>query len=344
MSIENSSAVAAKPAAARVNVTRAEVAARAGVSAAVVSYVVNGGPRPVAAATRARVEAAIAELGYRPNAAARALRLGSSELLGLVVPDNRNPFLTELAHAVEEAANKQGYSLILANAGLSLRREQRQIRHLVSRQVDGVIMVPMSEQFDASELSEAGIGLTLLAHTGSAFPSVGTDLFGAAGLALSHLLGHGYRRIGLVIGRNAGGVVDGRELAWVAALSDAALEPGPLMRAEFTREGGYEAGLSLLADGPLPEAIFTSSDMQAVGLLRALHENGVRVPEDVAVVSFDGSPESEYTWPALTTVRQPIEEMARAAVASAVALIGGLEVPSAQLFPAELLVRRSCGC
>lgn len=327
------------------NVTRADVAALAGVSAAVVSYVVNNGPRPVAEATKQRVLAAITELGYRPNAAARALRLGSSELLGLVIPDNRNPFINELAHEIETEAGRRGYTVILANAARSVEHESRVMRQLISRRVDGVIMVPMTNTVDGGELAEAGIPLALAAHTGEGvIPSVGTELYGGAALAVEHLHRHGHLRIGLIIGRNVGDLEDGRERAWRSVLEEAQLPPGPVMRADFTREGGYAAGRELLERTELPTAIFVSSDMQAVGVLKALYEGGVRVPEDLAVVSFDGSPESEYTWPPLTTVRQPIEAMARAVVESLVAQIGGASVAEHQKFPAELLIRRSCGC
>lgn len=328
---------------ARLNVTRADVAARAGVSSAVVSYVVNGGPRPVAATTRERVLAAISELGYRPNAAARALRLGSSELLGLILPDTRNPFLMELAHAVEEEANGRGYSLILANSGLSEERELQQVRQLVSRQVDGVIAIPMRGDTPVQELVDAGISRTLLAYSGTGSPAVGTDLVAGAEIAVRHLIEHGYEDIALVIGHSSAGHVDGRERGWRTALEAAALTPGKVLRADFTREGGYQAGLELAA-GPLPRAVFVSSDMQGVGLLLALHESGVQVPSQVAVVSFDGSPEAAYTWPALTTVRQPIEDLAKAAVDSALAMIERREPEASQQFAPELVVRQSCGC
>lgn len=328
-------------------VTRADVAARAGVSAAVVSYVVNEGPRQVAPATKEKVLAAIAALGYRPNAAARALRLGSSELLGLLVPDNRNPFDNELAHAVEEEAERHGYSLLMANSGRSLQRQQRQLQHLISRQVEGVIVVPMSGDLDATELRAAGIPLTFLADSRAdpAVPSACTDLFAGAVLAVEHLLGHGHESVALLIGRTSGPNVDGRERGWRATLEEAGHAPGPLLRAEFSREGGYAAGLEFLALPERPTAIFTSSDMQAIGLLRALHEAGVSVPGQVAVVSFDGSPESEYAWPTLTTVKQPIAAMARAAVESVLDLLRNpAQGPRHQQFPAELALGRSCGC
>jgi LacI family transcriptional regulator len=153
---------------------------------------------------------------------------------------------------------------------------------------------------------------------------------------VEHLIEHGHRVIGLVIG---GAGHPERELGWRDALAAAGLPEGPIARAKFSREGGYRAAQTLLPDKPT--AIFASSDLQAIGVLRALHEAGLRVPEDVAVAAFDGTPETEYTWPPLTVVRQPLEEMARAAVSR---LIDGEQAAEARTFPTELILRRSCGC
>jgi LacI family transcriptional regulator len=128
-------------------------------------------------------------------------------------------------------------------------------------------------------------------------------------------------------------------LGWRDALSDAGLEPGPVARTTFSRAGGRAAGSELLKDRPT--AIFASSDLQAVGVLGALHEARLRVPDDVAVVAFDGTAETEYTWPPLTVVRQPLERMAAAAVGR---LIEGEQEVEALTFPTELIIRKSCGC
>ncbi|NUP74626.1 MAG: LacI family DNA-binding transcriptional regulator [Sinomonas sp.] len=330
---------AAKPTA----TTRKDVARLAGVSTAVVSYVVNGGPKRVSPATEAKVRNAIAALGYRPNAAARALKLGSSEMLGMVVPDVTNPFFVMLAHAVEESAAERGYTLLTANSDASVATERRHVETLAGRRVDGVFLSSVLFEPDLRELEQAEIPVVLLNHSAKSpgFDSVGVDLLGGARQAVEHLVWHGHRRIGLIMGTNTAGGLDAREVGWRGAMEAAGLPAGPVIHVAFGRKDGYQAGKWLLNSSDVPTAVFASSDTLAVGLLLALHEAGVRVPEDIAIVSFDGSPEAEYSWPPLTTLAQPVEEMAHAAVE---ALVGGGGHKRNRIFPATLVRRASCGC
>ncbi len=326
-------------------VTRKDVARYAGVSTAVVSYVVNGGPKKVAPATEARVQDAIRVLGYRPNAAARALKLGSSETIGLIIPDNSNPFFSLLAHAVEDAAAELGYALLLTNSDGTLAKERRNIRNLASRQVDGVVLASVLFEPDLEALESAEIPAALLNHSGNApgFNSVGVDLAAGAKIAVEHLIGHGHTNIALAMGTNVGHDYDLREEGWLQALTAAGLPEGPIVRRDFTRAGGYSAGQRLLASANRPTAIFASSDMQAIGILRAIHEAGLTVPGDIAMTSFDGSAEAEYCWPALTTVEQPVRAMAEAAVNALVGSSRG-QAPQQRIFPTQLRIRQSCGC
>jgi LacI family transcriptional regulator len=171
--------------------------------------------------------------------------------------------------------------------------------------------------------------------------SVGVDVFGGARTGVDHLIEHGRTSIGLVMGDNGlRGTLD-RHRGWLQSLQRAGLPEGPIVPVHFSREGGYSAGQRLLSAASAPTAVFVSSDLQAVGVLRAFHEAGVRVPEDIALVSFDGSLESQYTWPSLTVVRQPIPALAQHAVAM---LLNRNRQPQQVLMPGELIVRRSCGC
>ncbi|WP_374200887.1 MULTISPECIES: LacI family DNA-binding transcriptional regulator [Micrococcaceae] len=326
-------------------VTRKDVARYAGVSTAVVSYVVNGGPKKVAPATEAKVQDAIRILGYRPNAAARALKLGSSETLGLVVPDISNPFFALFSHAVEDAAAALGYALVLGNSDGNLAKERRNIRNLAARQVDGVLLASVLFEPDLEVLETAEIPSVLLNQEQDApgFNSIGVDLAAGARIAVEHLIGHGHTNIGLAMGTNVSGATDGREVGWREALQEAGLPEGPIVYSAFTRPGGYTAGQRLLASVNRPTAIFATSDMQAIGLLRAVHEAGLSVPGQMAVASFDGSAESEYSWPPLTTVEQPVAAMAEAAVAALVGASRG-EKPRHRIFPTTLHIRQSCGC
>lgn len=328
--------------AARRPVNRADVARLAGVSLAVVSYVTNG-TRPVAAETRERVEAAIEALGYRPNAIARALRLGSSRTLGLLIPDSSNPLFAELSREIERAARRQGLAVLLTNSYGEAALEREQLRNLVDRQVDGLIVISATPEPDLRGTSDLGVPLVLLDRVTAmqGVTTVGVAFEDGARAAVEHLaLEHGKTRIAAILGSDGAPPALARERGWARALRDLGLPEGRTAREEFTRDGGYRAGLALLTD-ERPDAIFASSDLQAVGLLRAAHERGVVVPDDVAVVAFDGSQESRFTWPALSVVRQPMHEIAEAAIA---ALLDGDNRGALHVVPTDLIVRESCGC
>lgn len=327
-------------------ITRNDVARYAGVSSAVVSYVVNDGPKPVAAATATRVREAIDILGYRPNVAARALKVGSTRTLGLVVPDSSNPFFAEFAIEIEKVATKRGLALLVANSSSDLDLESRLLVDLAARQVDGLIVSgangpPRHWAGDRKRTPPTVYIDCALPEPG--YRTLGSDACEGARQAVDHLLTvHGHRSVALIMGTGAGSTADQREVGWQQALEGADRPPGPVVRAPFTRKGGYAAGLRMLGSLPLPDAVFASNDIQAVGLLRAAHELGVRVPEDVAVVGFDGTEESEYCWPPLTSARQHVNDMAEAAIRTVLDKNG---TPAFhQVFPMDLVVRRSCGC
>jgi LacI family transcriptional regulator len=333
-----------QPAELRRSVTRADVARYAGVSSAVVSYVVNNGPKRVAPATAARVREAIAVLGYRPNLSARALKRGSTQMLGLVVHDSSNPFFGTFALEITVEAARRGYVVLMINSRADIEMEQQALDDLVGRQVDGVILA--STQPLAFGLSHHSSAVpAVLIDSSVAVPghfSLGPDALNAARLVVEHLIEvHGHTSIGIVIG-NDGSDLDRREEGWQIALHAAGLPDGPIARTPFSREGGYRGGRRLLASRDRPTAIFASSDLQAVGLLKAIREQGLSVPADIAVVSFDGTAESEYCSPPLTVVRQPIAEMAIRAVDRLLAK--NVRPGVHEKFTMELVVRESCGC
>ncbi len=326
-------------------VTRADVARYAGVSTAVVSYVVNGGPRAVAPQTAARVREAIDLLNYRPNVHAQALRRGSTHVIGLVLSDPGNPFFTEFAAAIGTEAARYDRALMMATSRASEDAEARLIDDLVRRQIDGLIVASVFGRPDLTVGRANRNTPTVWIDASSAFPgyaSVGPDGYQGAGAAVEHLVEvHGHRAVGLVVGGAGGGSADPRERGWRQALTSAGLEPGPAVWVDWSREGGYEGGHRLLSLANPPTAIFASSDLQGVGLLRAAHERGVRVPEDLAVIAFDGTKESEFCWPPLTVIAQPIQEMAR----TAVRLVLDPDRPETyERFVGQLVIRQSCGC
>ncbi|MCU1644542.1 MAG: LacI family regulatory protein [Nocardia sp.] len=331
-------------------VTRRDVAQLAGTSEAMVSYVLNDGPRGVAPATRARIVAAIAELGYRPNAVARSLKTSRTMTLGLVVPDNSNPFFAELARAIEDVAFEAGYVLLLGNAVDNDEREAAYIRILIDRQVDGLIVAPAHGAGSwVTELSGTTVPRLVLDREielpGASHVLV--DNAGGAYAATKHLLDHGFTRIGCISGLAGIHPTVERVVGWRRALADAGQGPedGMLVHAAFGRAHGYRAGRALLARTDRPEALFVASDEQALGVLRAAAELGLRVPQDLAICAFDGIEGSAYTVPALTTMRQPFESLGRSAVEWLLAKIADPALAPSRITHATTLVARgSCGC
>ncbi|OIV37815.1 LacI family transcriptional regulator [Mangrovactinospora gilvigrisea] len=346
-------------------VTRDDVARLAGTSTAVVSYVINNGPRPVAPATRERVLRAIEHLGYRPDSVAQAMASRRTNLIGMIVPDARQPFFGEMAHAVERYASEQGKLVLIGNSDYVDDREVHYLREFLGMRVAGLILVSQGPSEAAvQEITDRDAQVvflhqrpeTLDALSGAAVHSaVMTDDVGGAELAVRHLLGHGHPYVvcfgGPVRIMAPGDPVVDHIAGWRRAMDAAGIgTEGRLLDVPFDRYGAYRVGLDLLggkhlAHPEVPPAVFCSTDDQAIGLLRAAQELGVSVPGDVAVAGFDDIPEAELASPPLTTVASDREGMARAAVD----LVLGepkepAEGPRVKRFPSQLVVRRSCGC
>ncbi len=319
--------------------TRADVAKLAGVSTAVVSYTLNDGPKPVAAATRERVLEAVRMLDYRPNASARALSRGHADLIGLVVPSVEQPYFAELALAVERAARDAGIAVVVANS-LPASETGGVVRHLAGQHLRGLILAAEATSDVTREIIASGTPTVLInqAAAVSAVPTLGPDYRRGAADAVRHLIeAHGHRQIAYV-----GGDVDTdeRALGWADALGAAGVSERISIETEYSLAGGYDAMTALLRDHASIRAAFYASDEMAIGALAALAAAGKRVPGDFALVSFDGSRGAAYTVPPLTTVDVPMNDMARDAVAQ-------LLHPSAAThvaYETRLVIRRSCGC
>ncbi|MFD5226014.1 LacI family DNA-binding transcriptional regulator [Microbacterium sp. NPDC058342] len=322
------------------SVTRADVARYAGVSTAVVSYVLNDGPKAVAPLTRERVLDAVRVLGYRPNAAARALSMGAADMFGLLVHDNRNPFFAELCHALDQASADAGRSLLIVNSDRTQISTSEQIRDLASRQIGGLIIADVLTASEQSLVESLGIPTVVIGQFGETdgLASVGVDFALGARTATEHLIGHGYREIAFA---GSAARYDERERGWRDALTAARLPLGPLLHTPFSYQGGYDAAVRLVEAGGMPRAVLTASDQIAIGMLTAFGERGVRVSDEIAIVSFDGTVTADFVWPRLTTAAQPLQEMAEAAVQ----LLGDPDAAADhRAFPTRLRIRESCGC
>ncbi|MCK2217034.1 LacI family transcriptional regulator [Actinomadura sp. ATCC 31491] len=319
-------------------VTLADVARRAGTSTAVVSYVMNDGPRPVAPATRERVLAAAAELGYRPNRIARALRSRVTGVVGLVLADALNPYFGALARHVERALAGHGRLMLIGNADYSAERQRHLVERFLAAQVDGLVITAADADDDVAAMARtAGVPAAYL-HNGPAAgqtPVVAADNEHAVEEAVAHLRAHGHRDVAFLAGPRDTGPVGRRRQVWRAATGDG----GTLLRSGYSRAEADALIRRLAATGDVPRALVAATDEQAIGVLSGACAAGLPVPGRVAVVSLDGSPDSAHTAPALTVTGQPLETMARQAVDL---LFTPSASPAAPRAP--LIRRRSCGC
>lgn len=325
-------------------VTRADIAREAGTSVAVVSYVMNNGPRPVAPATRARVLAAIEKTGYRPNGIARALASGTTRTYGLIVPDIANPFISSMARALQQEAFADGRVLLLADSGDDRDRERELINNLLHRQVDGLIYTSVDRHPYIGMIQASGTPLVMLDSVAPEMSvcAIQVNEQQAAKQATRHLIAHGYRDIAIICGPLEMLNTQDRISGWEQALEEAGLTRHPrwIFTTDYTREGGYRAARRML-EGPLPRALFASNEQQAFGCLRALAERGLSVPADLALVCFNGTLESYFNVPSLTTVRQPVSEMAASAIEMLKTWDGQ---PHRCEFSFTLEIGESCGC
>lgn len=327
-------------------VTRADVAREAGTSVAVVSYVVNNGPRPVAAATRQKVLDAIERIGYRPNGIASALARGSTRTYGFVVPNISNPFVASIAHLVEQEVFAQDCVLLLGDSADDHEREAELVNNLLDRQVDGLIYMAVTQdlQLDSARATKTPVVVFTHADSDGLAASVRIDERAAAQAAMGHLISHGHTRLAMVTGpetmMNAGLRLAGaRDAAAAAGLE---VPDAHVVHAAYTRAAGADATAALFDTGDRPTAVLTGNQEQAIGLVSALHRRGLRVPEDVAVFCLNGTDDSEYLVPSLSTVTQPVADMAR----EALRILSSPDeyAPEPILFDFTLVPRQSCGC
>jgi LacI family transcriptional regulator len=332
-----------------------EVARLAGVSRSTVSRVVNGDPR-VSDEARARVQQIIDAHNYHPNAAARSLASRRTRIIGLLIPHAvgqifRDPFFPVLVQGAVEACNETDYNLTMlmetAVDGIASDRVyQRVVR---GRHVDGLVIASsVVEDPIIAHLQRDGFPFVLVGrHPRHEVSFVDVDNRSAAREAVAHLLGHGYRRIGMIAGpRNMIASID-RYAGYVTALQEDGRLPEPALTvySNFTRRGGYRAINELLAAGERPDAVFVASDAMASGALQALRDAGLRVPDDVAVMGFDGLEETLVSRSILSTVVQPTADEGREAVRTLLQLIEQPDRPPIQRYlPTQLALRRSCGC
>jgi LacI family transcriptional regulator len=325
--------------------TLSEVAEQAGVSPTLVSRYLNNRIE-LPAATRERIDGAIARLDYRPNLLAKRLSTGRAEAISLVTPEIANPFFAELAAAIEAEAERHGYAVYISSTGGDPARAADAVRRLRDQHVDGLIMMtshPDDGTLAALLATSRNIVLVDEDIPGVNVPRVFVENEHGAWLAARHLIEAGHRDIALIGGPE--GLLSVRER--LAGFRRAMHEHGLRVRSgwellgEYSREFGRRA-LERLLDAPRrPTAILACSDYIAVGVLKAARERGMSLPRDISLVGFDDMPFAELVDPPLTTVRQPVAEMGRIACERLLAILNGSEASPLTRLPVELIIRQS---
>lgn len=331
--------------------TQADVAREAGVSRATVSYVVNGqadGRIPISEDTRQRVLEAIQELDYEPDGRAQALRSGSTQTIGVIIPDLRNPHFWEYAAGIEQEAHNSGYHLLLSSIAFDVEYAVDIFKGLSRRRIDGLILassfIVMSEEAQKTlkQLRERRLPIVELNDQYNV-DCVVCNYYEATQEVLAHLLSLEHRRIGMVYGVSAPELGEDRLVPYREGLTAAGLYDQELVvECGPTIEDGYQAARKLLQLPARPTALIAINDLLAIGVLRAAGDLGLRVPNDLSLVSYDDIPMAKYMVPRLTTVSKDALMLGREAFKMLIERIQNPERPrQRRLSPAQFIIRES---
>jgi LacI family transcriptional regulator len=339
-------------------ITIRDVARQAGVSPSTVSHVLNGKDRHVGLAKREKVLEVIRQLNYRPNAIARSMIRRATFTIGLVITELQNPLFVPVTEGVEEVLRAEGYHIVLASAS-GIEGEIRAIETLRQQQVDGFIFMSLSLRYSSphlTQLKEAGVPFITINRylDDKDINQIQIDDREAAYTATQHLFSLGHTCFGTVAGPINSEVPRVSALqryrGWHEALQEHGLSvlPENVLIGDYTFEGGYKAAQQLLAQTTLstrPTALFIANESMAVGTLKALYEGGLRVPQDMAVVTIGDAPFVAYTIPALTALALPVDEAGRIAARRLVEWLKAGQPPQAETITlsCRLIVRDSCG-
>ena len=331
------------------NATIRDVARRAGVSVATISRYLNN-TAPLAAETAGRVKQAMDELNFSPHPAARNLATKRTNTIGLVLQEIGGDYYTPLLRGIEAASGEAGFDLLIHSTRAHVSGNSPR-RALNEHNTDGLLV--FTDALDTHELTRLNsIGFpVVLMHQSSPealdIPVVTIDNFSGAFQIVDHLITtHNRKRIVFLRGPENNEDSEARELGYRQALKKHGItaDPALVTRGGFESEIAFNAVKDLLARNIRFDAVFTGDDDSAIGVLEALKQAGLRVPDDVAVAGFDDSIFARLLSPALTTVKAPIEEVGREAVRQLMRLIHGGEAQPVTTIPIEVVVRRSCGC
>ncbi|MGI6451053.1 MAG: LacI family DNA-binding transcriptional regulator [Desulfitobacteriia bacterium] len=330
-------------------VTIKDVAKRAQVSITTVSRVLNKTEHAVSPETRKKVLEAIEELGFIPNAMARGLHRNKTKAIGLIIQDISNPYYPSIVRGVEDEAQELGYTVILANAYRSKERTTKYLNVFREKRVDGIIFTgggvvkdAVEEKFfEQTSISTVVIGKPCTVRV----PSVQVNNVQSSREACEYLLKLGHRHIVTITGPAESTTAIDRLEGYRQALISHGIDP----RKELIIQGNFEFASGYRAIKEFPEigkgkvtAIFAQNDMMAIGAMKALQDEGLKVPEDIAIIGFDNIPLSSFVTPALSTVAVPVYEMGKTAMKMLADILEGHEISRFTTLPTKLKLRQTC--
>lgn len=327
-------------------VTISDIAKLSGVSKATVSRVINGS-KPVSPEVKAKVMKVIDETGFKPSSLARSLSKQETKLIGIVIPDVSNPVFSELVKGMEEESNDSGYNILLCNTYLNHDKELKYLEILQDKEVDGIIFLTtdeIQEQVDFFKKFGKPVVTVDRVFKTMDIPSVGVDDYEASFKAVNYLINMAHKRIAMVrapLDDQSHGFQ--RYKGYREAMEKHGLEIASdwVVEGDFSVKAGYNAMMQLLSASEPPTAVFFANDLMAVGGIRCISDNGMKVPDDISVMGFDDIPIASMFIPSITTTQQPTAEIGKQAMEKLVKLIKGEEVERHSTFPTQLVLRNS---
>ncbi|MCR8634798.1 LacI family DNA-binding transcriptional regulator [Paenibacillus radicis (ex Xue et al. 2023)] len=329
--------------------TLKEVAKLAGVSTATVSNALNR-TKYVSEEVMDKIHSAIQELNYQPNIVAKSLRVQESRIIGLLISDIANPFLTIVVRGIEEELAKSNYNILLCNTDSSVEKERKYLEVLIGKRVDGLIISSAGNTGDYfRSLDKTGVPMVFLNRCPEFMNSdvIMTNNIQGAYCATEHLIRHGYTKIAIIAGPSSISTGKDRLIGYKRALEDYGVNESDQLVKEgfFNTQSGYDKMKELMEQDIKPDAVFISNNSMTLGAYKYLKEAGLRVPDQVAVLGYDDPDWAEIVDPPITTIRQPAYQLGVQAASLMLARIKDSQVKREIMYmdPA-LIIRRSCGC
>lgn len=312
-------------------VTMKDIAERVGVSKTTISMVINNKDTSISEETKNKIKQVIKETGYIPNNAARGLNTNKSGTIAIIIPDISNPFFSEISRAIEDEANELGYNVILCNSDNNEKKEKKYVKLLISKLIDGVIIIPGENSFESIELLEKnGIKFLFLDRYIQDFkdyPGVFFNNNKAIKEGVKYLISKGKKKIVFISGPKNIIVNKERIDGYKEVMKENNLyNKEYIFESEFSLEGGINVTNKILEELKDIDSIFYSNDIMAIGGVKVLKRNGFKIPQDISVLGLDGIKFSKMIEPELTTIAQPIYSMGEVACKMIVDIINGKDI------------------